>query len=335
MCIVHGHSRRIFQTTIGQAGGQSAGHGGPLLRRRRDQFQPARYQFADKRVVGNRSCQRLCIGKVDNLPASLNQDELVEFFIAFRVADDRGEGRDARAGGKHPQVSSRKQRIQNQRAGRLAPHPYRVARPDFLEVFGQWPTRHLDGIEFQRVVPAGRGNGIGPEHRPVTRKPDHHKFARPEPQARRPRHAEAEQPVGIMLDLGDCLGKAVVWRTGRLEGIDDICGEFRHGICPDNPVLHLHQIVSIRMKSPQTDCLPTNEFEIRGRLSTRLSAKLSAGAMAQTMWLDQAQTAPRKEDQRAARISARFASVPFLSRTGTPEPSPASGPASGPVRTTP
>ena len=100
------------------------------------------------------ACASDCAYERSALPASLNQHEMFEFLIAFRITDDRGKRRDAGAGGEHPQVAPRQQRIQNQRAGRLAPHPYRVAGPDFLQMFGQRPARHLDRIEFQRVVPA-------------------------------------------------------------------------------------------------------------------------------------------------------------------------------------
>ena len=53
----------------------------------------------------------------------------------------------------------------DQRAGRLAAEKDGVARLDRLELRGEWAVGDLDGEEFQFLVPARAGDGVGAQER--------------------------------------------------------------------------------------------------------------------------------------------------------------------------
>ena len=205
-----------LEPAIGKAGCQPPGDGRGLTRCRGDHLKPCGSPITDKRVIRHHRGKAPRIGKFRHMPTSLNEQQPVEFLVAFRIADDRGERRDAGAGGEHPQRFARRQRIYDQRAGGFAAHPDRIARTDMLEAFGKRAARNLDRIEFQRLVPVRRGDGIGPENRTVPRRiprqSDHHELAGAETETRRPCHPETEQAVGVMLDLRHRFGKAAIRR---------------------------------------------------------------------------------------------------------------------------
>ena len=77
---------------------QPAGDRRRLARCRRDKLQPARGHLADKRIIHRLRSKACGVGQLVNTPAPLDKNQPVEFLIAFRIADDRGKGRDAGAG---------------------------------------------------------------------------------------------------------------------------------------------------------------------------------------------------------------------------------------------
>ena len=133
----------------------------------------------------------------------MGEDNFLELFEGFRIADQAGERRDAGAGREHVEPLAGCQRIEHQRAGRLLAHQNLIAGLDRLQMRGQRPIRHLDREEFEFLVPGRAGDRIGAVDRlAVDHQADHREFAGAETELCRTRHAEAEQPVRIVRDAG-------------------------------------------------------------------------------------------------------------------------------------
>src|SRR3546814_1928187 len=77
-------------------------------------------QLADQRIARDGVDELPAVAKVGHITAGVREDDLVELLVDFRLADQAGEGRDAGAGRQHVQALARGQRVEHQRAGRLA-----------------------------------------------------------------------------------------------------------------------------------------------------------------------------------------------------------------------
>ncbi len=141
------------------------------------------------------------IFQLRHVAARVGEDDLLELLEGLRVADEARKRRDTRARRKHIEPAARHERIQHQRARRLFAHQHLVPGLDPLQMRRQRSVRHLDREEFQFLVPGrardriGTINGLVANHQA-----DHRKFARAEAELLRARHAEAEEPVGVVFD---------------------------------------------------------------------------------------------------------------------------------------
>jgi hypothetical protein len=189
-------------------------------------------KLADQLVGFDGLDQFIAIGQLGAFAAGMGEDDLIEFLIGLRIADQAGEGGNPGAGGDHVEALARLERVEDERAGRLLAQEELVARLDVLEARGERSVGDLDGVEVQGFVPEGAGQGIGAQERfaVLLGQADHDEFARAETESVRPRDAEVEETIRIMLHLehgldgeGARLGRNRVRRAGRRRGR-------RHGI---------------------------------------------------------------------------------------------------------
>ncbi len=93
--------------------------------------QPAE-MLSDQRILAKAFDQFLTVLQLADLAAGMGQDHLLETLIGFRIADDRRTAQ-GRSGRKAIKTLARRQRIVDQRAGRLAAEQNLVARLDKLQ----------------------------------------------------------------------------------------------------------------------------------------------------------------------------------------------------------
>ena len=110
--------------------------------------------------------------------AGMCQDDLIEFFIGLRFADQAGEGGKACACRQHVKPFAADQRVVHQCAGGLLAHQNLIANFDVLQMAGQRAVRDLDRIELNLFIPGRAGDGVRAKQRfAVDHQADHHKFA--------------------------------------------------------------------------------------------------------------------------------------------------------------
>src|SRR3546814_1439745 len=103
-------------------------------------------QLADQRIALDGVDELPAVAKVGHITAGVREDDLVELLVDFRLADQAGEGRDAGAGRQHVQALARGQRVEHQRAGRLAAEQQAVAFPDVLQTSSEENTSELQSL---------------------------------------------------------------------------------------------------------------------------------------------------------------------------------------------
>jgi hypothetical protein len=131
---------------------------------------------------------------------AMDEDDLLEALVGFRVVDQAHEGRQAGAGGEHEEALAGLQVAQDQRAGRLLADQQLVAGLEVLQQRGQRAVRHLDAEEFQVLLVIGAGDAVGTHAAALDFQADGDELAVDEAQGLVARGAEAEQGVVPVMD---------------------------------------------------------------------------------------------------------------------------------------
>ena len=182
--------------------------------------------FADQRIVGEGGDQLLSVFQFADFAAGVGEDHLFETVIRIGVADDRGEGRDAGAGGEEVEALARREGVVDEGARGLAAKQHGVARLDRLQLRGEGAVGNLDREKFELLVPARAGDRVGAQERLSVRafEADHHELARAEAERARTGDPEGEHAVGVVLHRQD----GFVGR--RVRGPGRLFGGLRHGV---------------------------------------------------------------------------------------------------------
>ncbi len=176
-----------------------AGHGRVVDQLRAD-------HLAQKFVLRKALGDGLAVGKLLHLPAAVDEHDLFEALVGFRVLDDRQEGREAGAGPEEVEILARQQVVEHQRTGGLLADDDRIADLEVLQLGRKRPGLDLDGEELEFLLVIGRHHAVGPQQRPaLDLDADHRELAVPEAESRIARRAEGEERVGPVVDRQNAL----------------------------------------------------------------------------------------------------------------------------------
>ena len=92
------------------------------------------------------------VGQLIDLPHAVNQDDLLEALVGFRVVDQAHEGCQPGAGGEQEEALARLEVVQDQRSRRLLADDDRIARLQVLQARSQRAVLHLDAEKFQMLL---------------------------------------------------------------------------------------------------------------------------------------------------------------------------------------
>ena len=130
--------------------------------------------LAKELVVAQRINDLLAVGQFSDLPAAVDQDDLLVALVDVRVFDDADEWCEPGAGGQQQQPFSRQQIVGDQRSGRLAADQNDIALFDPLQFRRQRAVLDLDAEEFKRLFVIGAGHAVSPQQRPAVDFKPHH-----------------------------------------------------------------------------------------------------------------------------------------------------------------
>ncbi len=157
--------------------------------------------LAEHLVLRQRLGDHLAIGELLDVAAAVQQHDLLEALVGFRILDHAQERREAGAGADQVEVAAVEQVVDHQSSRRLAADDDGIAFLEVLQPRGQRTVLHLDGEEFELVFVIRAGDAVGAQQRLlVDLQPDHREFAVAEAERGIAGGLEAEQGVGPVVN---------------------------------------------------------------------------------------------------------------------------------------
>src|SRR5882672_10994025 len=132
---------------------------------------------------------------------AVRQNDVLESFVRFGIADDAEERGEARAGAEQVQALAGPQRVQDERAGWFIADEDFVARLEVLQSRGEGAVGDLDAVKLEVLLVVRAGQAVGAQQRPAFHfQADHHAVAVFEAQAAVAGGGEAAERVGPVAD---------------------------------------------------------------------------------------------------------------------------------------